>query len=93
MNSGLEEAEFSFVAQLLPIDRGILETIYFRGARRTQRRRKSSRLTKASTQGTPFVRLYDPGVVPDLRAVQHTNFCDIGVKLRSGDRAEASSSA
>ena len=28
--SGLEEREFSFTAQLLPIDRGILETIYFR---------------------------------------------------------------
>ena len=28
--SGLEEQEFSFTAQLLPLDRGILETIYFR---------------------------------------------------------------
>ena len=28
--SGLEEREFSFTAQLLPLDRGILETIYFR---------------------------------------------------------------
>jgi Acetylglutamate semialdehyde dehydrogenase len=27
------------------------------------------------------VRLYDPGVIPDLRAVQRTNFCDIGVKF------------
>ena len=31
--SGLEESEFSFTAQLLPLDRGILETIYFRTAR------------------------------------------------------------
>src|SRR5207248_3389623 len=28
--SGLDEHEFSFTAQLLPLDRGILETIYFR---------------------------------------------------------------
>ena len=28
--SGLEEGELSFTAQLIPIDRGILETIYFR---------------------------------------------------------------
>src|SRR5579871_3526533 len=28
--SGMEEAELSFTAQLLPLDRGILETIYFR---------------------------------------------------------------
>src|SRR5207244_11476267 len=27
--SGIEEREFSFTAQLLPLDRGILETIYF----------------------------------------------------------------
>jgi N-acetyl-gamma-glutamyl-phosphate reductase len=33
MISGLEEREFSFTAQLLPVDRGILETIYFRTAR------------------------------------------------------------
>jgi N-acetyl-gamma-glutamyl-phosphate reductase len=26
------------------------------------------------------VRLYDHGHVPDLRAIQRTNFCDIGVK-------------
>ena len=30
MVSKLEEAQFSFTAQLLPVDRGILETIYFR---------------------------------------------------------------
>ncbi len=30
MASGLEEHELSFTAQLIPIDRGILETIYFR---------------------------------------------------------------
>src|SRR5579862_3701013 len=29
MISGLEEREFSFTAHLLPVDRGILETIYF----------------------------------------------------------------
>ena len=29
----------------------------------------------------PFVRLYKPGHVPDLHAVQRTNFCDIGVTL------------
>jgi N-acetyl-gamma-glutamyl-phosphate reductase len=27
-----------------------------------------------------FVRVYDPGVMPDIRAIRHTNFCDIGVK-------------
>jgi len=31
------------------------------------------------TGGEPFVRLYNPPNVPDLRAVARTNFCDIGV--------------
>jgi len=30
MHSALDEADFSFTAHLLPIDRGILETVYFR---------------------------------------------------------------
>ena len=34
--SGLEEGEFSFTAQLIPIHRGILETIYFRASRKDQ---------------------------------------------------------
>jgi hypothetical protein len=33
--------------------------------------------------GEHFVRLYQPGRVPDLRAVARTNFCDIGVTFDS----------
>lgn len=79
-NSGLQEHQLSFTAQLLPIDRGILETIYFRASRPTTGDEIVSTY-EAFYRGTPFVRLYDPGVIPDLRAVQHTNFCDIGVKF------------
>jgi N-acetyl-gamma-glutamyl-phosphate reductase len=78
--SGLEESEFCFTAQLLPLERGILETIYFR----TSPGVTSADLVAAYEReysGEPFVRLYDPGRVPDLRAVQNTNFCDIGVKV------------
>ncbi|HUS06863.1 MAG TPA: N-acetyl-gamma-glutamyl-phosphate reductase [Bryobacteraceae bacterium] len=77
-NSGLREHEFSFTAQLLPIDRGILETIYFRAARSTSAAEIIDTY-ESFYQGAPFVRLYDPGVTPDLRAIQRTNFCDIGV--------------
>ena len=45
--SGLEEREFSFTAQLLPVDRGILETIYFRAERRRQRRGSAGHLRSA----------------------------------------------
>jgi N-acetyl-gamma-glutamyl-phosphate reductase len=79
MNSGLEEHEFSFVAQLIPVDRGILETIYFRGTDGFTAERILA-LYEERYRGEPFVRLYDPGVMPDITAVQRTNFCDIGVK-------------
>ncbi len=76
-NSEIGEREFTFTAQLLPIERGILETIYVR----TQRIEKAVDLLaiyEEAYANEPFVRLYAPGKLPDLRAVQHTNFCDIG---------------
>jgi N-acetyl-gamma-glutamyl-phosphate reductase len=76
-NSGLGEREFTFVAHLLPIERGILETLYLR----TERVEKAVDLLSIYEDfyaDHAFVRLYAPGKVPDLRAVQHTNFCDIG---------------
>jgi N-acetyl-gamma-glutamyl-phosphate reductase len=76
--SGLEEREFSFTAQLLPIDRGILETIYFRGKGLTSAGDLMAIYEKRYA-AEPFVRLYEPPHVPDLRGVARTNFCDIGV--------------
>ncbi len=76
-NSGLGEREFTFTAHLLPLERGILETIYVR----TQRVEKAVDLLSIYEEAygdEPFIRLYAPGKVPDLRAVQGTNFCDIG---------------
>jgi N-acetyl-gamma-glutamyl-phosphate reductase len=76
--SGLEEREFSFTAQLLPLDRGILETIYFRAVGVGSAGELLSIYEKRYA-GEPFVRLYNPGHTPDLRGVARTNFCDIGV--------------
>ena len=78
--SGIEESEFSFTAQLLPLDRGILETIYFR-AKNVASAEELIAVYQRRYADEPFVRLYASGHVPDLRAVQRTNFCDIGVRL------------
>lgn len=80
MTSGLEESEFSFTAQLLPLDRGILETIYFRAANGLTADRILD-IYQHRYHSEPFVRVYRPGEMPDLRAVQRTNFCDIGFKF------------
>jgi N-acetyl-gamma-glutamyl-phosphate reductase len=78
MVSGLEEREFSFTAQLLPLERGILETIYFR-APSIGSAEDLLAIYEKRYAGEPFVRLYNPGHMPDLRGVARTNFCDIGV--------------
>jgi N-acetyl-gamma-glutamyl-phosphate reductase len=78
LTSGLEEHEFSFTAHLLPLDRGILEAIYFRMARPLSGE-EIIEIYQKQYADEPFVRLYEPGHVPDLRAVARTNFCDIGV--------------
>jgi N-acetyl-gamma-glutamyl-phosphate reductase len=80
--SGIEESEFSFTAQLLPLDRGILETIYFRA---TGPRTADDILDVYEKRyaNEHFVRLYAAGSLPDLRGVARTNFCDIGVTFDS----------
>jgi N-acetyl-gamma-glutamyl-phosphate reductase len=80
LTSGLEEREFSFTAQLIPIDRGILETIYFR-SERLNNAGELLAIYEKRYAGEPFVRLYNAGQVPDLRAVARTNYCDIGVRF------------
>jgi N-acetyl-gamma-glutamyl-phosphate reductase len=83
--SNLEEGELSFTAHLIPIDRGILETIYFR-ARNVDSADALVEIYQRRYTGEPFVRLYAPGHVPDIQAVAHTNFCDLGVKYDPGTR-------
>jgi N-acetyl-gamma-glutamyl-phosphate reductase len=83
--SGLEESEFSFTAQLLPLDRGILETIYFR----TEDVASAAALLDIYEKryaAEPFIRLYEPGHAPDLRGVARTNFCDLGVTFDAASR-------
>jgi len=80
MNCGLEDGELSFTAHLLPVERGILETIYFR-ARGVGRAEDLLQVYFERYRGEPFVRLYPAGRVPDLRGVQRTNYCDLGARL------------
>jgi N-acetyl-gamma-glutamyl-phosphate reductase len=83
--SGLKEAELSFTAQLLPIERGILETIYFR-AKEGLNDHNVLDIYRNRYLNDHFLRIYPAGQVPDLRAVARTNFCDIGVHLDAATR-------
>ena len=78
LTSGLDEREFTFTAQLLPISRGILEAIYFRLAQPLSGAEIMA-IYEKQYGNEPFIRLYEPGSVPDLNGVARTNFCDIGI--------------
>ena len=80
LTSGLDEAQFTFTAQLLPVHRGILETIYFRAPGLTSAAELLG-IYERRYVNEPFVRLYEPPRLPDLAAVARTNFCDIGVRF------------
>lgn len=69
----------TFVPHLLPIDRGILETIYATLAPGADEEAVST-VMHAAYAGSPFVRLTG-AELPEIKHVAHTNFCDIGWKL------------
>lgn len=70
----------TFVPHLLPIERGILETIYV-GITQKIASSKLIGVYKKFYQGKPFVRIKKEGEFPQLKYVRNTNFCDIGFKL------------
>ncbi|HML18131.1 MAG TPA: N-acetyl-gamma-glutamyl-phosphate reductase, partial [Bryobacteraceae bacterium] len=77
--SGLEERELSFTAQMIPIARGILETIYFR-ALNIRSAQEIFEIYRSRYASEALVRLYEPGSIPDIQSVAHTNFCDLGIQ-------------
>jgi N-acetyl-gamma-glutamyl-phosphate reductase len=77
-------ASITFVPHLVPLDRGILETIYVKVAPGTTNEQIADALTTA--YGTePFIRLTGDAL-PEIKHVAWTNFCDIGWKLDPGTR-------
>lgn len=82
-----QKVHLTFVPHLLPLNRGILSTIYLkkRPNARVMELRKS--LMRAY-QDEPFIRVRPEGEFPSLRDVQGTNFCDIGFSS-SPDEDEA----
>ena len=83
---GLAAQDFVFTTHLLPVERGILSTLYvwLRHPRKTE---EVEALYRQFYAGKPMVRISKAGCLPELQDVAHTNFCDIGFALDpSGER-------
>ena len=68
--------ESIFTPHIVSMDRGILSTIYVRGTNGNDAAQLQLALMKFYAD-EPFVRITD--TVPSVKAVSHTNFCDISV--------------
>ena len=77
--------EVTFTPHLVPLDRGILSTIYVRMAPGTTEEAVGDVLTDAY-DGATFVRLTGSSL-PEIKHVAHTNFCDIGWRVDASGRA------
>jgi N-acetyl-gamma-glutamyl-phosphate reductase len=83
---GLASKDFVFTTHLLPVDRGILSTLYvwLDGVRQPD---EIEALYRKFYAGRSMVRVMPTGTLPELQHVTHTNFCDIGFALDpSGER-------
>ena len=69
----------TFVPHLVPLDRGILETIYAWMRPGTTEADVARSLTTAYADA-PFVRVTGQAL-PEIKHVAHTNFCDVGWKV------------
>ena len=92
IEQGVAEAEragagthsVNFVPHLVPLDRGILSTIYFRVAPGTTDEALASIYERAYA-GAAFIRLVG-AALPEIKHVAHTNFCDIGWRVDPAGR-------
>ena len=76
-----KSVKITFVPHLLPVNRGILATIYAETMPKATEMLIRKTLESAYKQ-SPFVSVKPSGQYPSLKDVQHTNFCDIGVSLQ-----------
>ena len=77
--------QVTFTPHLVPLDRGILSTIYVRVAPGTTEEALADAYQRAYA-GATFVRLVG-SALPEIKHVAHTNFCDIGWRVDPSGRA------
>lgn len=76
-------ARLTFVPHLVPMNRGMLATIYADLNSRISEREVRESL-ELFYKDSPFVRIYPPGLFPETRFVRGGNGCHIGFKVASG---------
>ena len=85
-HTGLELKDFVFTTHLLPVERGILSTLYV-SLEKSRNAGEIEALYRKFYASRPMVRILPAGQLPELQHVTHSNFCDLGFALDpSGER-------
>ena len=69
-----------FVPHLIPINRGILSTIYVKLAKDVDTE-GLQKIYNDFYRRAPFVKVYESGKLPEVKHVANTNLCHIGMKV------------
>lgn len=77
-----QDIHVNFVPHLLPINTGILETIYVHFNQK-QNLDDIQKIYERFYKTEKFVRIYNPGEQPEIKNVAGTNFCDIGLAMNA----------
>jgi N-acetyl-gamma-glutamyl-phosphate reductase len=75
-----KQISVNFVPHLLPVNVGILETIYIHFSSK-QKLADIYKIYERFYKTEPFVRLYELGAQPELKNVAATNYCDLGLAM------------
>ncbi|MBI1910145.1 MAG: N-acetyl-gamma-glutamyl-phosphate reductase [Deltaproteobacteria bacterium] len=75
-----QEVKLTFVPHLVPMDRGILATIYARSLRKIDNKTLTQLFQKRYAR-EPFVQVCPEGLLPSTKWVRGTNSCAIGVQI------------
>lgn len=73
-----KEVRVTFVPHLIPMDRGILTTLYANLSKK-MKTEELINLFQDYYKEEPFIRIYAEGRFPNTKNVRGSNFCDIGV--------------
>ena len=75
-----QKIEVIFTPHLIPMNRGILSTIYMK-LKKPIDTKGAIDIYKKFYKGKPFVRIYDEGKLPQIKDIAGSNYCDIGLKV------------
>ena len=79
-----KKVNVTFVPHLIPMDRGILTTLYVILAKK-MKTEEVLNIFERYYEKEPFVRICQRGKIPNTKNVRGSNYCDIGVKVNEGD--------